>query len=170
MEKAILSTIGIDDVFEGYRLSDGSVVNIRIMDTGGQENFDAINETYYRDADCCLLVYDITSEKSFDKVKDYYIQKLKDNCKTIIKVLLLGNKTDLKDERIISPKDGAELAQKNGFVFMESSCQDNYNVTDAFTTLIEMTNNELIKTDIKKYFRLKGERKNRDEKKKKKFC
>ena len=165
-----LSTIGIEDVFEGYRLSDGSVVNIRIMDTGGQENFDAINETYYRDADCCLLVYDITSEKSFDKVKDYYIQKLKYNCKTIIKVLLLGNKTDLKDERIISPKDGAELAQKNGFVFMESSCQDNYNVTDAFTTLIEMTNYELIKTDIKKYFRLKGERKNRYEKKKKKFC
>ena len=154
-----MATVGIEDVFKGYRLSDGSVVNIRIMDTGGQENYDAINETYYRDADCCLLVYDITSEKSFDKVKNYYIEKIKENCKTIIKVLLLGNKTDLKEERVISPKDGADLAQKNGYIFMESSCKDNYNVTDAFTTLIEMTNNELLKTEIKSSFKLKGKRK-----------
>ena len=165
-----MATVGIEDVFKGYRLSDGSVVNIRIMDTGGQENYDAINETYYRDADCCLLVYDITSEKSFDKVKNYYIEKIKENCKTIIKVLLLGNKTDLKEERVISPKDGADLAQKNGYIFMESSCKDNYNVTDAFTTLIEMTNNELIKTDIKQNFRVKGERKKKKGKEKKSFC
>ena len=165
-----MATVGIEDVFKGYRLSDGSVVNIRIMDTGGQENFDSINVKYYRDADCCLLVYDITSEKSFDKVKNYYIEKIKENCKTIIKVLLLGNKTDLKEERVISPKDGADLAQKNGYIFMESSCKDNYNVTDAFTTLIEMTNNELIKTDIKQNFRVKGERKKKKGKEKKSFC
>ena len=170
MNMVTLSTIGIEDVFEGYRLSDGSVVNIRIMDTGGQEKFDAINESYYTDADCFLLVYDITSEKSFDKVQNDYVEKIKENCKSIIKVLLLGNKTDLEKEREISKKEGADLAHKNGFYFMESSCKDNYNVTDAFTTLIEMTNNELIKTDIKKNFRLKGERKNNDNQKNKNWC
>ena len=154
-----LLTAGLDDRFKGYRLSDGSVVKVRIMDTGGQERFNSIVEKYYRDADCCLLVYDITSEKSFEKIKNYYIEKIKENCKSIIKVLLLGNKTDLKEERKISQKDGADLAQKNGYYFMESSCKDNYNVSDAFTTLIEMTNNELLKTEIKSSFKLKGKRK-----------
>ena len=159
MDMSTLLTVGLDDRFRGYRLSDGSIVKVRIMDTGGQERFNSIVEKYYRDADCCLLVYDITSEKSFEKIKNYYIEKIKENCKSIIKVLLLGNKTDLKEERKISQKDGADLAQKNGYYFMESSCKDNYNVSDAFTTLIEMTNNELLKTEIKSSFKLKGKRK-----------
>ena len=171
MTNFTMTTIGIDDYFNGYRLSDGSIVNVRIMDTGGQERFNAINEKFYKDADCCLLVYDITSETSFEKIKDYYIIKLKEKCKRLIKVLLLGNKTDLKNERKISPKEGADLAQKNGYYFMESSCLDNYNVSDAFTTLIEMTNNELIKTDINQNLRLKIERNvNNKRKVKKKKC
>ena len=115
------------------------------MDTSGQERFDAINYSYYKDADCCLLVYDITQRKSFEKIKDYYIPKLKDYCKVIIKVALLGNKTDLKDQRQITHEEGLALSQEKGFIFMESSCKDNYNVSDAFATLIEMTNKDMIK-------------------------
>ena len=173
MKSFTMTTVGLEDYFNGYRLSDGSVVNVRIMDTGGQERFNAINEKFYKDADCCLLVYDITSVNSFERIKDYYIKKIKESCKSIIKVLLLGNKTDLKEKRKISLKEGADLAQKNGFYFMESSCLDNYNVSDAFTTLIEMTNNELIKTktDIKRNFRIKNEKNdNNKEKVKKRKC
>ena len=165
-----LTTVGIDDFFKGYRLSDGSIVNVRIMDTGGQEIFDSIISNYYKEADCCLLVYDITSEKSFDKIQNYYIGKIKENCKSIIKVILLGNKTDLKDERKISLKSGADLAKENGFIFMETSCKDNYNVSDAFTTLIEMTNSELIKTNNRKNFKLKDRTNNIKEEENKKCC
>ena len=73
----LVSTIGFEDFFHGFRLSDGSIVNVRIMDTSGQERYDAINEKYYRDADCCLLVYDITDKSSFNKIKNYYIKKIK---------------------------------------------------------------------------------------------
>ena len=166
----LITTVGLEDFFNGYKLSDGSIVNVRIMDTGGQEKFNAINQIFYKHADCCLLVYDITCKKSFEVIKEYYVKKLKESCRNIIKVLLLGNKTDLNEKREISLKDGADLAQKNGYIFMESSCLDNYNVTDAFTTLIEMTNNELIKT-YNKNFRLKGEKNEKSkEKKKKKKC
>ena len=136
------------------------------MDTGGQERFDTINEQYYRDADCCLLVYDITSKKSFNKIENYYINKIKENCKSIIKVVLLGNKNDLENKRIIPQKDGTELATKNGYIFMESSSYDNYNVSDSFTTLIEMTNKDLIKTGVKIGFKIKGERRKVKKKKK----
>ena len=173
MNELTITTVGLEDFFYGYRLSDGSVVNVRIMDTGGQERFNSINEKFYKQADCCLLVYDVTSEKSFERIKNYYIKTIKQNCSSISKVLLLGNKTDLKEQRKISPKEGADLAQKNGYYFMESSCVDNYNVSDAFTTLIEMINNELFKTDYKKNnIKLKSEKNdnNNKVKVKKKKC
>ena len=158
MGKYTVATIGIDDTFHGYRLTDGEVVNVRIMDTCGQERFDALNNSYYKDADCCLLVYDITSKQSFVKLQ-YYIRQLKENAQYIKKVVLLGNKRDLEEKRQISQEEGTKLAQANGFIFMESSCIDNYNVSDAFTALIEMTNNDLLR--IKKFssFKLKGKRK-----------
>ena len=115
------------------------------MDTAGEEQFNSIAESYYRKADCCLLVYDITSKKSFDKIKKYYVKRLKEYSDNILKVVLLGNKTDLKDRRQVSDIKGRDLALKNGYIFMESSCKDNYNVSDAFTTLVEMTNIELKK-------------------------
>ena len=141
------------------------------MDTAGQEKFNAISESYYRKADCCLLVYDITSRSSFDKVKDYYIPKLKKDCKNILKVVLLGNKADLKDERKVSEKEGGDLAFENEFIFMESSCVDNYNVLDAFTALIEMTNNELKKGNVKSHYHPKNiELRGGEDKKKKDKC
>ena len=170
MDEFILSTVGFDDIFKGYRLSDGSIVNVRIMDTGGQERFDAINANYYKDADCCLLVYDITSEKSFDKIKKYYIGKIKENCKNIIKVILLGNKADLKEGRKISKDDGAKLAEENGYIFMETSCKDNYNVSDAFATLIEMTNKDLLKRHKSKQFKVKNQNSKSEEVNEKKKC
>ena len=120
------------------------------MDTGGQERFNSIVSNYYKIADCCLLVYDITSKKSFEKIKDYYIDKLKENCSKIVKIILLGNKTDLNEKREVSSKEGADLAEKNGYIFMESSCVDNYNVSNAFETLIQITNTELEKNDSRK--------------------
>lgn len=119
------------------------------MDTGGQERFNSIVSNYYKIADCCLLVYDITNKNSFDRIKNYYIGQLKEHSSKIVKVILLGNKTDLKDQRQISSKEGAELAEKNGFIFMESSCVDNYNVSNAFETLIQITNTELKKLNSK---------------------
>ena len=123
-------------------MNDGSIIKLTIKDTAGQERFDAINEVFYKNADCCLLIYDITKKDSFEKIKNYYINKIEEYCKSSIKVILLGNKTDLKDKRKISREEGMDLAIKNNYIFMESSCKDNYNVSDAFTALVEMTNHE----------------------------
>ena len=143
-----MTTLGVDDQFQCVQLSDGSIIKLRVMDTAGQEKFNAINESYYKQADCCLLVYDITSMDSFKSIKNYYIKKIKEKCNNGLKVILLGNKTDLKDKRQVSDDNGKDLAEENGYMFMESSCKDNYNVSDAFTALVEMTNNEINKRNI----------------------
>ena len=118
------------------------------MDTSGQERFRAINQNYYRRADCCLLVYDITDVKSFEACK-YYSEQIKERCKKNIKTVLLGNKTDLESERKVPPEKGAAFSLKNNYIFMETSCKKNENVADAFEVLIETTHREIEKNKDK---------------------
>ena len=115
------------------------------MDTAGQERFKSINTSYYRKADCCLLVYDISERNTFDELKSYFIGKIKEKCKKDIQVILLGNKTDLENKRKIPSEEGCKLALENNYIFLETSCLKNTNVADAFETLIEITNREAIK-------------------------
>ena len=96
---------------ETFQLPDKSYVNVELMVTGGQEEFNAINRIYYQRADCCLLVYDITNKYSFDEIENFYVKEIKDFCKKDIKVILVGNKTDLENERIVSHEEGVNLAR-----------------------------------------------------------
>ena len=139
---AELSTIGISDYFCTYKLSDGSLVNVHIKDTAGQERFQSISKNYYRNADGILLVYDISNQKSFEKIRDHYIEEIKNNCPKYAKVILLGNKTDL--ERKIDITQASSLAKENNYIYKETSCVENKNVADAFETLIEITHRDAI--------------------------
>ena len=60
-----MATIGQNKSNQFVRLDDGTIVELNILDTAGQEKYDSINEMYYKQADCCLLVYDITRKDSF---------------------------------------------------------------------------------------------------------
>ena len=137
--------MGFPHYFSSYKLSDGSVVNVNILDTAGTEKFRSLSAMYYRQADCCLLVYDITDEYSFGEIKEYFNDRIKELCKKNIQVILLGNKTDLEDKRKIPAEEGAKFCLENDYIFMETSCLKNTNVADAFETLIEITNREMIK-------------------------
>jgi small GTP-binding protein len=114
------------------------------MDTGGEERFRSITTNYYRNADCCLLVYDITDKNSFEEIKNFFNEKVKEKCKENIPIILLGNKTDLENQRQVQPEDGANFCTENGYIFMETSCLKNRNVADAFETLIELANRDAL--------------------------
>ena len=165
------STIGIPNYFNTYELSDGSIAHIQIMDTAGEEKFRAVTANYYRKADCCLLVYDITKKDSFDEIKDYYNEKIKENCKKNIKVVLLGNKTDLEDKRQVTYEEGIKFCSENEYTFLETSCLKNQNVADAFETLIEIAHREASKNKEKDTDSLNLKRaKTKKDKKKNNFC
>lgn len=123
-----------------YKLSDGSLINVHIRDTCGQERYDSINEQYYRKADGILLVFDIADKLSFNKIKNYYIKTIKEKCKEDIPIVLLGNKTDLEDQREVSQEEAIDLSIKEEYIYKETSCLRNENVADAFETIIEMWN------------------------------
>ena len=164
-----ITTIGIPHYFSTYKLSDGSLVNVKIIDTAGQEKFRALSKNYYKKADCCLLVYDISKRQSFEECKDFYNKNIKDKCQKDIQVIVLGNKSDLEDKREVSSEEGAKFSEENNYLFMETSCLKNTNVADAFDTLIEITNIEA-KKNGKKLTKDGIMLKNEKNEKKKCFC
>ena len=86
-----------------------------------------------------MLVYDITHRESFEEIKGYFYEQIKERCKENIKVIVLGNKTDLEEERKVSCEEGSNFASEKGFMFLETSCLKNSYVADSFETLIELT-------------------------------
>ena len=132
-----LSTMGLEEKYNTYKLSDGSIIGCTILDTNGIDRYRFLNETYYKKIDGCLIIYDITNRRSFDEIERYYIPKLKEKCKKNIATVLLGNKADMEDKRKVSIEEGEDLARKYNFIFKEASCSNNLNVFDAFQTIIE---------------------------------
>ena len=87
--------------------------------------------------------------------------------------MLLGNKSDLdtRKKRQVSIEEGTNLAEKHGYIFKETSCVDNYNVADAFTAIIEMTNSEMYRTEkVSTRFKLTDKSKKKQKNKKKNKC
>ena len=139
-----LTTVGLENAFNVFQLSDGSLVHVTIVDTAGQEKYRSLSDRYYRKADGCLLVYDITDKRTFEEMEGYFYTQLKDKCKKNIKVIVLGNKTDLEENRKVSREEGADFAQEKGYMFMETSCKNTRTVADSFETLIELTYAEFL--------------------------
>ena len=96
-----MTTIGTDFKKISYELFNKTVVNINIFDTAGQERFRKVNKSYYGHVDACILVYDVTDRSSF-KDCDYFISIIKEMCKKDIKLMLLGNKCDLENNRKVT--------------------------------------------------------------------
>ena len=135
-------TIGIDTHFSNYILSDNSIVRILIYDNAGQERFRKTVENFYKGADAIILIYDICYIDSFESCKNYYCETIKKYCKDTIKVMLIGNKTDLEYQRKISFEEAHDFAFLNEYTHMETSCLRNENVYEAFEKVIEMTSIE----------------------------
>lgn len=147
---------------------------MNILDTAGHEKFKSICEQYYKQADGCLLVYDISKRSTFDEIKDYYKEKVKEKCKEDIKIILLGNKIDLEDKREVPSEEGANFAAENGYMFMETSCLQNKYVADCFETLIEIVGREAKEknqtNDDEEAIRIVKSNKKNKIKKNKNFC
>jgi Ras-related protein Rab-11A len=87
------------------------MVKAQIWDTAGQERYRSITNAYYRGAVGALLVYDITSLKSFESLPEW-LKQIKTYSESNIVVLLVGNKSDLKERREVRTEDAAAFAQQ----------------------------------------------------------
>jgi small GTP-binding protein len=130
-----LSTIGIDFVIKKIELENGKEITLKFFDTAGQENYRALSFNLLKSADGIFLMYDITNIKTFDEINTW-IKNIKDIKEDNFPIVLIGNKCDLQEERIVDKEEGQKLAQKNGFPFLETSCKEGTNIEEAIKILI----------------------------------
>ena len=126
-------TIGVDFKIKTFEI-DSKKIKMQIWDTAGQERFKNIIASYYRGAHGILLLYDVTDRDSFKNLSNWLIEIEKNANKNILRVLI-GNKCDLEDKRVISYNQGKEFADTYGLKFIETSAKKNLNVSEAFETL-----------------------------------
>lgn len=131
----IFSTIGIDFKTKYIKYKNSSV-KVLIWDTAGQEKFKNIAKQYYRGANGVLLVYDISSRKSFERV-DFWLKELKENNRIDeLFICLVANKIDLQDTREITTEEGEKFAKENKINFLEVSAKSGKNIKELFDKII----------------------------------
>lgn len=128
-----ISTVGIDFRIRTIEI-DGVLIKLQIWDTAGQERFRAITSAYYRGATGIFLVYDVTSQQSFDNIKKW-IKNINDNNNGVIALTMIGNKADLEDKRAVPYETAKAFAKENKLDFYETSAKNSQNIENAFINM-----------------------------------
>lgn len=131
------STIGAFFLTKKCTTVDGTTIKMQLWDTAGQERFRSMAPMYYRNADAAIVVFDITSEDSFNKMKDW-VEELKQH--QVAESLILGiacNKCDLESHRVVSRARSQEFARKVHALLYDTSAKENIGVDDLFKTITE---------------------------------
>ena len=111
-------------------------VKFQIWDTAGQEKYMSINKNLFQRVQGIILMYDITREDTFNNLSKW-MEHIKENANGI-PLILIGNKSDLNNERKVNEEDGKAFAKNNKIIFLEASAKIGTNVEESFMKLSEL--------------------------------
>uniref|UniRef100_J3L3G6 Ras-related protein Rab7 n=2 Tax=Oryza brachyantha TaxID=4533 RepID=J3L3G6_ORYBR len=137
------ATIGADFVTKEVLIED-RLVTLQIWDTAGQERFQSLGVAFYRGADCCVLVYDVNANRSFDTLNtwhDEFLNQASPSDPKTFPFILLGNKIDVDGgkSRVVSEKKAMEwCASKGNIPYFETSAKEDRNVDSAFLSVAKL--------------------------------
>lgn len=127
------STIGAAFLTQTVCLDD-LTVKFEIWDTAGQERYHSLAPMYYRGAQAAIVVYDITTQDTFNRAKTW-VKELQRQASPNIVIALAGNKADLANGRMVEYEEAQAYAEENGLLFMETSAKTAMNVNDIFLAI-----------------------------------
>merc|ERR1712199_89093 len=131
------ATIGADFLTKEVQVDD-RLVTMQIWDTAGQERFQSLGVAFYRGADCCVLVYDVNTPKTFENLdnwRDEFLIQASPKDPDNFPFVVLGNKIDVDggNSRGVSEKKAkAWCSSKGGIPFFETSAKEDVNIDSAF--------------------------------------
>eukprot|EP00158_Paraphelidium_tribonemae_P000965 Partr_v1_DN23773_c0_g1_i1_m52894 putative member RAS oncogene family len=123
-------TIGVE--FGSKIMSVGShAVKLQVWDTAGQERFRSVTRSYYRGAAGALLVFDVTSRKSYDNIPRW-LDDARSLASSDIVIVLVGNKSDLDASRVVTWNEASRFANSHDVLYVETSAVTGSGVEDIF--------------------------------------
>ena len=131
-------TLGVNIIVKELYLEDLNIyVRIVLWDIAGQNKYDLSRKMFFQGCVGALFIYDTTRHATFKNVEIKWLNDLKQYSDKKLAYLLIGNKIDLKDSKVVSTEEGQELAEKiNASDFIETSAQSGENVEHAFKKVV----------------------------------
>ena len=138
------ATLSIEFKIKTIKINSTTICDLKIWDTCGDEKYFSITNNYFRDSQGIILVYDITSKKSFLDLSKWLnlIKQIEGNSN----IILVGNKNDLKNQREVSLNEAKKFALNNGLKIYEISAKDDF---DEIDKIFFDLSNDLIKNENK---------------------
>ena len=155
-----ISTIGLSFAFKDIILKNKEKVQLKLIDTGGQEKYRALAKSYFKNAEGVFFVYSIDNEESFENIKEW-INLFNENrsVKEGIPLFLVETKNDL--ERVVDEEKSQQFAKENNLQWISTSSKDNINIEKLFEDMAESMYNEYRKKNnlTQKNIHIKNEKK-----------
>jgi len=131
----------IEDSYRKQVEFEGEQYMLEILDTAGTEQFTAMRDLYMKNGQGFVLVFSIIAQSTFNDLPDLREQILRVKDQEQVPMVLVGNKCDLEDQRVISQAQGQDLARQfGGCAFLETSAKTRTNVNEIFWNLIKQMN------------------------------
>jgi small GTP-binding protein len=127
-------TINVDIRIQTVVIDDNNIVDLQIWDTCGQETYKNLTKQYYNNSHGCFLIFDLTSRSSFEDLADW-IEDIRAFASKDIIIILVGNKSDLEEERAVSFEEASNFAKKYFIDYIETSAKTGVNIRLLFDVL-----------------------------------
>ena len=146
-EENLLCAAGLDLKKKYIKINEKSI-KLMIYDTAGHERFRTLSKNQISSTKGILIVYDVTEKESFDAL-NFWMKSFKENANKNAICLIIGNKIDLENKRVIGYDEGKKFAEKYGVKFIETSAKSAVGVNEAFYSVAkEIFDNEIHVNDI----------------------
>ena len=175
------STTGGTFSTKSVKCGNNKTLKFEIWDTAGQERYRSLTKMFYKDANAAILVYDITRKDSFEQLKLYWAEQIKE-CPENIILVIAANKSDLFQKEEVDEEEARKLASDLGAIFVGTSAKQVESINQLFIEIAKKyTGSEQIeikdeddpaqaKVEENKNDSMRLNAKTATEKKKKKFC
>ncbi|KAJ6250793.1 ras-like protein [Anaeramoeba flamelloides] len=140
---------GSEESYTKITVIDNKPATLQLFDTAGQSEFRTVENLHLQKGDAFFLVFSLTSRTSFAAIRKIY-DRIKKIRETSVPILIIGNKSDLTSERLISREDAEEFAKKMSSPYLETSAKTGENVTECFETLVRLLRESTTKKKDKK--------------------
>ena len=123
------------------------LISFEMWDTAGQEKYRSLAKMFFKEASVALIIYDITSLKSFEEINNYWMKLVRENAPKNIIMYIIGNKADLIAKEVVKEEVAREYAKSEKVNFYLTSAKDRTGIDELFNEIGNMYLNEFINSE-----------------------